>query len=130
MPERAGDLARGLRADGVDVILMAAGASGTGVVDAARETGDIFLIGVDTDQSYVAPNLVVASVVKGIDTIVYHAVANEIAGRFAPGQEVWTLENGGTGLVLSSRFAEHTWVDTGWRDRAIAAEKEYLKAVA
>jgi basic membrane protein A len=130
MPERAGDLARDLRADGVDVILMAAGASGTGVVDAARETGDIFLIGVDTDQSYVAPNLVVASVVKGIDTIVYHAVANEIAGRFAPGQEVWTLENGGTGLVLSSRFAEHTWVDTGWRDRAIAAEKEYLKAVA
>jgi len=57
-------------------------------------------------------------------------VANEIAGRFTPGQEVWTLENGGTGLVLSSRFAEHMWVDTGWRDRAIAAEKEYLKAVA
>ncbi len=130
MPEHAGDLARDLRADGVDVILMIAGASGAGIVDAARETGDIFLIGVDTDQSYVAPNLVVASVVKGIDTTVYHAVANEIAGRFTPGHEVWTLENDGTGLVLSSRFAEYAWVATDWRDRAIAAEKEYLRAVA
>lgn len=127
MPERAGELARELRSEGVDVILMIAGSSNTGIVDAARETGDVYLIGEDTDQSYLAPNLVVASVVKEIDTIVYHAVENEIMERFTPGQEVWTLENGGTGLFISPRFDEYEWVVADWQDRAIAAEKNYLK---
>ena len=128
MPERAGDLARDLRANGVDVILMIAGSSNTGIVDAARETGDVYLIGEDTDQSYLAPNLVAASVVKKIDAIVYHAVENEVDGRFTPGREVWTLENGGTGLVISPRFDErYARLPVEWQERAIAAEKEYLK---
>ncbi len=130
MPERAGALTRELRAGGVDIILMIAGSSNAGIVDAARETGDVYLIGEDTDQSYLAPNLVVASVVKEIDAIVYHAVENEIMGRFAPGQEVWTLEDGGTGLFISPRFEEHARVVADWRERAIAAEKDYLKTAA
>lgn len=129
MPERAGDLARGLRAGDVDVILMIAGSSNTGIVDAVRETGDVFLIGEYTDQSYLAPNLVAASVVKNIDAIVYHAVANEVHGTFSPGQEVWTLANGGTGLFVSPRFAGYGWVGTEWHDRAVAAEKEYLAGI-
>lgn len=128
MPERAGDLARGLRAGDVDVILMIAGSGNTGIVDAARETGDVFLIGEDTDQSYLAPNLVVASVVKNIDAIVYHAVEDEVAGRFTPGQEVWTLANGGTGLFVSPRFSGYAPAD-GWHDLAVAAEKEYLGGI-
>ncbi|HOI58603.1 MAG TPA: BMP family ABC transporter substrate-binding protein [Methanoculleus sp.] len=129
MPGRAGDLARGLRAEGVDVILMIAGSSNTGIVAAARETGDVFLIGEDADQSYLAPNLVAASVVKNIDAIVYCAVEDEVAGRFTPGQEVWTLENGGTGLFVSPRFSEYGWVGTEWHDRAVAAEGEYLAEI-
>jgi basic membrane lipoprotein Med (substrate-binding protein (PBP1-ABC) superfamily)/ABC-type branched-subunit amino acid transport system substrate-binding protein len=128
MPERAGDLARGLRSDGVDVILMIAGSGNTGIVDAARETGDVYLIGEDTDQSYLAPNLVAASVVKKIDTIVFHAVENEVDGTFTPGREVWTLEDGGTGLFVSPGFDErYARLPVEWRERAIAAEKEYLK---
>jgi basic membrane lipoprotein Med (substrate-binding protein (PBP1-ABC) superfamily)/ABC-type branched-subunit amino acid transport system substrate-binding protein len=130
MPEHASDLARELHAGDVDVILMIAGSSNTGIVDAARETGDVYLIGEDTDQSYLAPNLVIASVVKQIDTIVYHAVESEVNGTFTPGQEVWTLENGGTGLFISPRFEEHAGLAADWQDRAIAAEEEYLKAAA
>ncbi|MCM2466650.1 BMP family ABC transporter substrate-binding protein [Methanoculleus oceani] len=128
MPERAGELARGLRAEGVDVILMIAGSGNTGIVDAVRETGDVYLIGEDTDQSYLAPNLVAASVVKRIDAIVHHAVENEIDGTFTPGQEVWTLENGGTGLFVSPGFDErYATLPVEWRERAIAAENDYLK---
>ncbi len=127
MPERADAIARELRSEGVDIILMIAGASNTGIVDAVRETGDVYLIGEDTDQSYLAPNLVVASVVKQIDVIVYHAVEEELCGEFTPGREVWTLEDGGTGLFISPRFDEYAWVVTDWRERAIAAEKDYLK---
>ncbi len=126
MPERAGAIARELRAGGVDVILMIAGSSNTGIVDAVRETGDVFLIGEDTDQSYLAPNLVVASVVKQIDVIVYHAVEEAVGETFTPGREVWTLENGGTGLFISPRFDGYARIATDWRERAIAAEKEYL----
>ena len=129
MPERAGDLARGLRAEGVDVILMIAGSSNTGIVAAARETGDIYLIGEDTDQSYLAPNLVAASVVKNIDAIVYCAVEDEVAGRFSAWEVVWTLENGGTGLFVSPGLCEYGWVGTEWHDRAVAAEGEYLAEI-
>lgn len=130
MPERAGAIARELRSEGVDVILMIAGASNTGIADAARETGDVYLVGEDTDQSYLAPNLVVASVVKQIDVVVRHAVEGELNGRFTPGQEVWTLENGGTGLFISPRFGGYAWVAADWRERAIAAENDYLKTAA
>ncbi len=131
MPERAGELARDLRSEGVDVILMIAGSGNTGIVDAARETGDVYLIGEDTDQSYLAPNLVAASVVKEIDAIVYHAVENEIDGTFTPGREVWTLENGGTGLFVSPGFDEkYARIPVEWRERAIAAENDYLKTAA
>ncbi|MDV2481919.1 BMP family ABC transporter substrate-binding protein [Methanoculleus sp. Wushi-C6] len=130
MPERAGAIARDLRREGVDVVLMIAGSSNTGIVDAARETSDVYLIGEDTDQSYLAPNLVVASVVKEIDAIVYHAAAGEVDGTFTPGQEVWTLENGGTGLFVSPRFSEYGWVAADWQERAVAAEKDYLGTAA
>ena len=130
MPERAGELARDLRSGGTDVILMIAGASSTGIVDVARRTGDIYLIGSDTDQSYLAPNLIIASVTKKIDAFVYHAIEDEIQDRFMPGQEVGTLGNGGTGLFISPRFEEYAWVVTDWKERAVVAEEAYLRATA
>ncbi|HOI14365.1 MAG TPA: BMP family ABC transporter substrate-binding protein, partial [Methanoculleus sp.] len=116
--------------EGVDVILMIAGSSNTGIVDAVREAGGVFLIGEDTDQSYLAPNLVAASVVKNIDAVVYRAVEDEVTGRFRAGQEVWTLEDGGTGLFVSPRFSRHAGLAAEWHDRAVAAEREYLKPAA
>ncbi len=130
MPGRAGDLARDLRSGGADVILMIAGSSNTGIVDAVREAGDVSLIGEDTDQSYLAPNLVAASVVKNIDAVVYRAVEDEVTGRFRAGQEVWTLEDGGTGLFVSPRFSRYAGLAAAWHDRAVAAEDAYLKPAA
>ena len=102
---------------------MIAGASNIGIVDTARETGDIYLIGEDTDQSYLAPNLVIASVVKQIDAIVYRAVANEINGTFRGGREVRTLEDDGTMLFVSPRFDVYAGVVADWRERAVATEE-------
>ena len=127
---RAGPLTQELRAESVDVILMIAGSSNTGIVDAARESRGVYLIGEDTDQSYLAPTLVAASVVKQIDAIVYHAVENEMHGRFTPGREVWTLQNGGTGLFVSPRFEEYAGLADGWQERAIATENDFQKEEA
>ena len=48
--------ANNMIADGADVIFHAAGATGLGVIDACKEAG-IWAIGVDSDQSVVAPDL-------------------------------------------------------------------------
>ena len=57
--------------DGCDVIFHAAGNTGTGVIEAARELGpDHFVIGVDRDQSYLAPDNVLTSVLKNVTVVI------------------------------------------------------------
>ena len=60
--------------DGCDVIYHAAGATGTGVIEAAKEAGR-FAIGVDRDQAYLAPKNVLTSSLKNV------AVAVDIVSR-------------------------------------------------
>ncbi len=51
--------------DSCDVIFHAAGGVGTGVIEAAKETGK-YAIGVDMDQSYLAPKNVLTSAIKNV----------------------------------------------------------------
>ena len=53
-PIKAADLARGQFSRGVDVVYHAAGPSGLGMIQAAKDTGN-FAIGVDSNQNNVAP---------------------------------------------------------------------------
>ncbi len=55
--------------DGFDVIFQAAGGAGEGVIEAAKEKGK-YVIGVDCDQSYLAPDNVLTSVVKKVDVVI------------------------------------------------------------
>lgn len=66
---RGKDLALGLIESGVDVLFHAAGASGNGVISAAKEK-NIYAIGVDVDQAKLAPNNILTSVLKKIDTVI------------------------------------------------------------
>lgn len=51
--------------EGCDIVYQAAGGSGTGVIEAAKEA-DRFAIGVDRDQSYLAPENVLTSALKKV----------------------------------------------------------------
>ncbi len=65
--EKGYALAKEMYDNGVDVIFHAAGATGTGVIEAAKEAGKgYYVIGVDRDQSYLAPENVLTSVIKNI----------------------------------------------------------------
>ncbi len=55
--------------DGCDIIFQAAGGAGIGVIEAAKETGK-YVIGVDTDQSYLAPANVLTSAIKKVDVAI------------------------------------------------------------
>ncbi|MFB6266193.1 MAG: BMP family protein [Halodesulfurarchaeum sp.] len=84
--------------EGADIVYHAAGGTGIGVFKAAQEEGR-FAIGVDADQSKSAPeykDVILASMVKHVDTAVYTAVGNLIEGNFQGGSinRLGLAENG------------------------------------
>ena len=92
-------IANQMHKDGVDVIFTAAGAVGTGAIEAAKENNKM-AIGVDTDQNDLAPNNVITSAVKNIDVSVIDLVGKLIDGTYEGGQVVVnTLESGGVGIA-------------------------------
>ena len=91
-------VAQALYAGGVDVAYQAAGADGLGVIEAAKEAGR-FVVGVDSDQSQLAPASVLTSMIKHVDYAVYLAARDAAAGRFSPGNRELGLAEGGVGLA-------------------------------
>ncbi len=102
MVDEAEKVGNELNQSGADVIYHAAGKSGLGLIAAARH-GDFYVIGVDSDQSRIAPGKVAASVVKRIDIALVKAVEVLKKGSFNGG--VWTLGLQDHGIELAySRF--------------------------
>lgn len=73
---------------GADVVYHAAGNTGTGVFQAAQDQGR-FAIGVDRDQSVTRPNfqdVILASMVKRVDTAVFTSIENVVNDSFRGGE--------------------------------------------
>ncbi|WP_018131326.1 BMP family lipoprotein [Effusibacillus pohliae] len=74
---------------GVDVIFHAAGATGDGVFSEAKERGKGFwVIGVDRDQSYLAPDNTLSSMIKRVDNAVYSVSKDLANGIWNGGKQV------------------------------------------
>ena len=83
---------------GADVIYHAAGGTGMGVIEACNEEG-IWAIGVDTDQSILAPEHVITSAMKRVD-VACQDISKAVAdGSFASGTHMYDLSNGGVDLA-------------------------------
>lgn len=97
-PARGLSSADGQYDAGADVIYHAAGASGTGVLEAATEREELF-IGVDSDQYLNAPEeaqpYVLTSAIKRVDTAVFEFVQNVAEGTAEGGVERFDLANDG-----------------------------------
>jgi basic membrane protein A and related proteins len=102
-PERGKELALSEYGSGVTVIYQAAGATGLGVFEAARETGRL-VIGTDADQSAEAPGHVVTSMVKRVDVATYGVIRDVRDGRFRGGVYSLGLAEGGVGYVDNPRL--------------------------
>ncbi|MDC0709705.1 BMP family ABC transporter substrate-binding protein [Stigmatella sp. ncwal1] len=96
-------VAQDLIAKGADVIYHAAGADGLGVIKAveeARAAGKaVYAIGVDSDQSHLAPEAVLTSMLKHVDLAVYEAAKDLAAGKFTAGDQLLGLKEGGVGYA-------------------------------
>ncbi|MBL7715217.1 MAG: BMP family ABC transporter substrate-binding protein [Bdellovibrionales bacterium] len=84
-PPKAKELALGQFNNGVDVIFQAAGASGSGVFDAAEEKKK-FAIGVDSNQNWMKPGVILTSMMKRVDISVYETIKEVAAARNAEGK--------------------------------------------
>lgn len=93
-PIKASELARTQFARGVDVIFHAAGPSGLGVIQAAKDTGHL-AIGVDSNQNGIAPGSVLTSMLKRVDTGVYTMMRDAYKGEWQAGHKVLGLSEGG-----------------------------------
>ncbi len=78
---------------GCDVVFTAAGGSGLGAIKQAQAE-KISVIGVDTDQSDVAPDAVLCSAVKRTDLAIFYEISKFVAGDFEPGLKVYGLLEG------------------------------------
>ncbi|HWR00978.1 MAG TPA: BMP family ABC transporter substrate-binding protein [Chlorobaculum sp.] len=102
-PAKGKELALGQYSRGADIIYQASGASGMGVIEAARETGKL-VICTDMDQEYLAPGRVLTSMTKAVDKAVLATVDDAINKRFQGGkQRVFGLDGRYTDYVYNNR---------------------------
>lgn len=86
---------------GVDVILPAAGGTGLGAIESAKEQNK-YAIGVDRDQSNLAPENMLTSALKKVNIGVYDTVKELADGNLKGGTEkVYGLKEDGVGIVES-----------------------------
>ena len=83
---------------GADVIYHAAGGTGSGVIEACA-TNKVWAIGVDTDQSPLAPDYVVTSAMKRVDTAAQDISLAVLNDTFQSGTHVYDLANGGVDIA-------------------------------
>ncbi len=100
-PAKGKELALAQYHQGADVIFQVAGFTGTGVIDAAKETNKM-VIGVDRDQNYLAPHNVISSMVKGLGKGVYNVGKLVIEGKFKGGPYRYGLAEGGVDIAPST----------------------------
>jgi basic membrane protein A len=100
---------------GADVVFHAAGTTGNGVIEAARQKGTL-AIGVDSNQNYMAPGSVLTSMEKRVDRAVYETIRSLALGDFSGGVHEFGLSSGGVGYTLD----EHNEALLTPRIRAVA----------
>ncbi|MCI8583224.1 MAG: BMP family ABC transporter substrate-binding protein [Dorea sp.] len=90
--------ANNMIAEGADVIFHAAGGTGLGVIDACKEAG-IWAIGVDSDQSSIAPETILTSALKRVDNACYDEAKAVVDGAFESGVKTYTLAEAGVDIA-------------------------------
>ncbi len=103
-PAKGKELALAQYASGADVIFQAAGSTGLGVFEAARQSGENGIplrlaIGVDADQWNEAPGHILTSMTKQVDVAVFETVKAVKEGRFRGGVRVFGLKEQGVDYV-------------------------------
>ncbi|MDK2952186.1 MAG: basic rane protein [Kosmotogales bacterium] len=100
-PAKGKETAYSVFNEGADVIFQAAGPTGLGVLEAAKDY-DFYAIGVDTDQAYLQPGSIVSSMLKRVDVAVYDITKMAIDGTLEKGATyIYGVANDGISLAYN-----------------------------
>ncbi|MFB6072569.1 MAG: BMP family protein [Halobacterium sp.] len=106
-PSGGKEAALSMYGSGADIIYHASGNTGTGVFQAAQEKGR-FAIGVDRDQSVTKSSykdVILASMVKRVDTAVFNAIEAKVNGEFPGGSHTTLgLDDDGVACVYGQQL--------------------------
>ncbi len=103
-PERAKEFALAQYENGIDVIFAVAGGSGAGILDAAKMQQK-YIIWVDANGNHLAPGLVLTSMVRHLDSLVYELISETIDGNFRAGTRYLGIAEGGVDYVVDEHNA-------------------------
>lgn len=114
-PAKGKEAALAMYQQGADVVYHAAGGSGGGVFEAAKEyseTNDthVWAIGVDSDQYQTAgaelQPYILTSMQKNVGTAVYDTIKDYVEGNFTAGVHVFDLKADGVGYATSGGYVD------------------------
>jgi basic membrane protein A len=109
-------LTSGMYTGGADIIFAAAGRSGLGAYEAAKEDNvtsstPLWVIGVDSPQMYLGcadtenpapPTLGLTSMLKRVDVAVKSIMYEAVIGSWVGGVQIFNLSNGGVGYEINT----------------------------
>jgi basic membrane protein A len=109
-------IAQSMFQNGADIVYHAAGGSGNGVFQAAKEYSEanntkVWGIGVDSDQYNQqalsdVKDYILTSMLKRVDVAVYNTIQAQVDGAFAAGAQVFDLSVDGVGYATSGGFVD------------------------
>ena len=114
-PAKGKEAALAMYEEGADVVYHAAGGSGAGLFEAAKETSEtsgtkVWAIGVDSDQYNTAgegvQDFILTSMLKRVDVAVYSTTNNFVTGADQSGVVVFDLAADGVGFSTSGGFID------------------------
>lgn len=92
------EIANSMNNQGADVIFHAAGTSGNGLFQAAKENNTI-AFGVNLNQNGLEPDVIAGSMIKNVDVAAYDAIKSVVDGKFEGKTRVLSMADGGVEMV-------------------------------
>ncbi|MGO3344329.1 MAG: BMP family lipoprotein [Marinomonas sp.] len=98
-PTKGSELAKSQFSQGADIVFAAAGGTGIGIYQAAADSGK-YAIGVDSNQNFLHPGVMLTSMVKRVDQAAYNTYKIAAAGEWKPGIVTLGLADHGVSWAL------------------------------
>ncbi len=108
-------IAQSMYESGADIVYHAAGGTGAGLFQAAREYSEanntkVWAIGVDSDQYLTAGegerDYILTSMLKRVDVAVYNTIESQVNGTFTAGPVLFDLSVDGVGYSTTGGFID------------------------
>ena len=124
-------IAQSMFEQGADVVYHAAGGTGAGLFQAAKDYSEandthVWAIGVDSDQYLTAGDFqphILTSMLKRVDVAVYNTIQAVQDGTFAAGPQVFDLSVDGVGYSTSGGFVDGIVGQLeNWKDRIVSGQ--------